>query len=75
MHMIENIRQERSHNVNDKGLIQIMFSLTGWRFKPSTDDVVGLCDMSPPNWYAYLGLMETYEIKFMHQQNNRNYEL
>ena len=54
----------------DGQLIEIMYSLTGWRINATVDDIVGLCDMSPPNWYAFMGLMETYEIKYIITDNS-----
>jgi len=51
--------------MNEKQLIEIMISLTGWRFPKRDDDILHICEISPPNWYAYMGLMETYEIKYI----------
>lgn len=60
--MIENIKREKRMLENE--LIQIMKSLTGWRLNPSSEDISYVCDISEPNRLAYMGLMETYEIKF-----------
>jgi len=49
--------------MNEKQLIEIMISLTGYRFPKHDGDIQHMCEISPPNWYAYMGLMETYEIK------------
>jgi len=51
--------------MNEKQLIEIMVSLTGYRFPKHDGDIQHVCEMSPPNWYAYMGLMETYEIKYI----------
>ena len=50
--------------MRENELIQIMKSLTGWRLNPNPKDVSYVCDISEPNRLAYMGLMETYEIKF-----------
>lgn len=50
--------------MNDKQLIEIMISLTGYRFPKVGGDIQHVCEISPPNWYAYMGLMETYSIKY-----------
>lgn len=62
--MIGNIRPERKMALNDEQLRIIMYALTGWTLKPTTEDIVEMCNVSPPIWYAYMGLMETYLIKF-----------
>ncbi len=51
--------------MDDKQLIEIMISLTGYRFPKYDSDIIHVCEISPPNWYAYMGLMETYEIKYI----------
>ena len=51
--------------MNEKQLIEIMVSLTGYRFPKADGDIRHVCEVSPPNWYAYMGLMETYEIKYI----------
>lgn len=51
--------------MNENELIKIMLSLTGWRFPKADGDIQHICETSPPNWYAYMGLMETYEIKYV----------
>lgn len=51
--------------MDDKQLIDIMISLTGYRFPKHDGDIEHVCEASPPNWYAYVGLMETYSIKYM----------
>ena len=51
--------------MDDKQLIEIMISLTGYRFTKYDSDIIHVCEISPPNWYAYMGLMETYEIKYI----------
>lgn len=49
-------------------LKDIMKSLTnGWHWGPKATKQ--LCDHSFPNWLAYMGLMETYEIKCMAGNN------
>ena len=50
--------------MNEKQLIEIMISLTGYRFPKRDGDIEHVCEISPPNWYAFVGLMETYEIKY-----------
>lgn len=58
--------------IEDNQLIVIMKSLTGGRYDPPGYDwIKSTCTASPPNWYAYMGLMETYVIKYDH----RSYEL
>lgn len=51
--------------MNDKQLIPIMKSLTGYHIPKNDGVIMHICDMSPPNWYAYIGLMETYSIKYV----------
>lgn len=58
--------------MNEKQLTDIMISLTGYRFPKHDGDILHVCEISPPNWYAYMGLMETYEIKYI--QRAREHE-
>jgi len=58
--------------MNEKQLIEIMVSLTGYRFPKHNSAIQHMCEVSPPNWYAYMGLMETYEIKYI--QRYREHE-
>lgn len=51
--------------MNEKQLIEIMISLTGYRFPKADGDIQHICETSPPNWYAFVGLMETYSIKYI----------
>ncbi|KKL28245.1 hypothetical protein LCGC14_2377050 [marine sediment metagenome] len=58
--------------MNENQLIEIMISLTGYQFPKADGDIQHVCEISPPNWYAFMGLMETYEIKYI--QRCREYE-
>ena len=64
--------------MTDNELLKIMETLTGWIYDPwsqavglnvaftgVTESPKEICYMSPPNWYAFMGLMESYECKYL----------
>lgn len=41
-------------------------ALTGWQKDPGALEIWKTCKVSRPNWYAYVGLMETFLIIYSH---------
>ena len=76
--------------MDDSKLIEIMESLTGWQLHhPGTTapgyhtansawngpvSIKEMCERSAPNWYAYMGLMDTYDAKFLRGETKRFYD-